>query len=136
MPIHLGRRTTMLAVAIAVAGVAFVYLLGFVSRDRMWFPADYLLRAKSHVWAVATPRGRKLQGTILTVFLRLRLNTIQIPVSRPGDGGALTSVGEDLLVLTHEGTVFAVTGTSARKTRITLPDNGFEAYKAAAASEK
>jgi aldose sugar dehydrogenase len=127
----------MLSVALAAAVLAFVYLLGFMTRDHKWFPTDYLLLAKAHVRSlVKPPRARRVKSSISTVFLRLHLHRLKIPMTRSGDGGALTSVGDELLLLTHEGTVFAVSGLTARATGIALPDNGFEAYKAAAATEK
>lgn len=72
-----------------------------------------------------------------TIFLRLAAKAVRVPAGRAGSGGGLTSLGEEVLVLTHDGRIFsALPGGPVRETHIAAPENGFEAYKEAAASDR
>lgn len=65
-----------------------------------------------------------------TIFLGLEGRVVNLPRSeRVGIGGALTPIGDQVLVLRFDGEPFAVApdGTTTRPD-ITMPDNGFAAY--------
>lgn len=70
--------------------------------------------------------------TVESIFLSLDVDPVvePIPKGRPGSGGALTSVGETLLLMTHEGQFFDVTGRSAIELGIAPPPNGWDAMLA------
>jgi aldose sugar dehydrogenase len=74
--------------------------------------------------------------SIGTTFIDLNVSSLKVPVKRKGDGGALTSFNDELLLITHEGNIFLVTENTIKKTKIAPPENGFEDYKKAARSEK
>ena len=68
--------------------------------------------------------------TVSTTLLDLKLHSVRIPVvRRHWGGGGLTSVGDELLLLTYDGRILTVTGQGATLTGVTPPDNGFAAYK-------
>ena len=60
-----------------------------------------------------------------------------VPVERKGGGGGLTSFGDAVLLLTHEGKIFAArSATRIDRTNIEAPENGFSAYVKVAESER
>ena len=66
-----------------------------------------------------------------SIFVRLRGERRQLEVGRPGSGGGMASLGEHLLVLAHEGSIFSASSPDdVRRTAIRPPENGFEAYLA------
>lgn len=70
-----------------------------------------------------------------SIFLRLYSNQTNISdrVIREGSGGGLTSFGDAVLLLTHNGQIFEVySADDIRDTGVTVPDNGFSAYQKAA----
>lgn len=74
----------------------------------------------------------EIPAQIETVFLALDTATLDEPVevSRPGSGGALTSVGDTLVLMSMDGLFWDVTGNSARKLQIAAPPNGWDAMLA------
>lgn len=124
--------------ALVIVAVGSAYLVGFVSRDQELFPSAHLLSVKTGIRALlpASPAVPSTTSNVLqTTLLRLRLDEIPVPVARAGAGGAMTSVGDDVLLLTHDGAVFAISGNEVRPTRIRVPDNGFEDYRIVAEAE-
>jgi cytochrome c2 len=72
-----------------------------------------------------------------SIFLRLSAQGVRVPARREGSGGGLTSLGEEVLVLTHDGRIFSARpGGPVRETQIAAPENGFDAYQEAAASDR
>lgn len=73
-----------------------------------------------------------------SIFLGLRGDAVRVPTHRRnGNGGGLTSFGNEVLLLTFEGRLFAATGPDdLRELDIGIPDNGFEAYRRASESEE
>ncbi|MEX0286858.1 MAG: PQQ-dependent sugar dehydrogenase [Paracoccaceae bacterium] len=69
---------------------------------------------------------------IESIFLSLDVDPLRAPVpkDRAGSGGALTSVEGQLLLMTHEGWFFDVSGDAAERLSITPPDNGYAAMLA------
>ncbi|HSP59085.1 MAG TPA: PQQ-dependent sugar dehydrogenase [Halomonas sp.] len=64
-----------------------------------------------------------------TTFLRLRADGIRLPVERSGAGGGMTSFGDTVLLVTHEGKIFASRAANdLRETNIKTPNNGFGEY--------
>ena len=71
---------------------------------------------------------------LTSIFFDLETDIGRAPINREGAGGGLTSFGDDVLLLTHEGRIFvARSGDEIVETKIQTPDNGFGAYAAAAA---
>jgi cytochrome c2 len=61
-----------------------------------------------------------------SIFIALDRSSTSVPVTRKGRGGALTSLGRDLIVMTHEGGFFDVTGDTAVALTIMPPANGWD----------
>lgn len=128
----------MLAGALGLAlGVGAT--LGALGRYSARFPLNYANRAADTVWSLyseakggppaAVPTGDDLK--LATIFTPLRGRVFQIPTAdRGGEGGAVTSLGSELLLLTHDGRFFA--GSADRGFRqihkIVPPDNGYRQY--------
>ena len=68
-----------------------------------------------------------------SVFTPLTGKVVNIPFpERAGDGGAVTSWGDDILLLTHEGKIYVIdSDLNYTLTKIAPPKKGFEDYKAA-----
>lgn len=65
-----------------------------------------------------------------TTFLRLRAEGVRLPVERSGSGGGMTSFGDTVLLVTHEGRIFASrSADDVRETNIKAPENGLEEYR-------
>ncbi len=65
-----------------------------------------------------------------SIFIGLDVERVDVPVARAGSGGALASVDNDLLVMTHEGRFFDVTGAEAVELAVAPPPNGWGAMLA------
>lgn len=139
---------TLAATSVGVLVALGTYLFGFLTADQRWFPSQHIqngktrVRGLSRLWKPETSTKPEASGptpqtrSLSTLFVRLRLDEISVPVPRAGTGGGLTSVGEEVLLLSHDGTVFALSDHSVRQTSIRVPDNGFHAYQAAAATDR
>ncbi|NNM31797.1 MAG: hypothetical protein HKO53_01950, partial [Gemmatimonadetes bacterium] len=116
------------------------FLAGFVVSDQGLFPSGQLASAKGLIKRLLPSSGvaenEVRTRSVSTGFVRLDLRTLRVPVDRPGEGGALTSVGDDLLILTHEGGLFRSRGETIEQTSIVPPENHFDAYKFEADSGK
>jgi cytochrome c2 len=127
--------TFALVATAAVAGGG--YLAGFVSRDQEIFPAAQLLTFKDRIKATLGRGGpsARAQGRIVwSTFLPLELSEHDVPpADRTGSGGGLTSVGDDLVLLTHDGRLFAASPDARpRPLGIAVPESGYADYEAAA----
>lgn len=136
--------------AIVVVAVGFLILLALVAsfvagyaKGRQNFnAATFARQIVTRVLGLSSPSpvssetGRS-KHQYESVFLTLEGESIRLPVGRSGQGGGLTSFGDEVLVLTHEGRLF-----SARDARqftelaIELPNNGFNAFRRAAESDQ
>ncbi len=69
---------------------------------------------------------------IESIFVSLDVDAIAepIPKDRAGSGGALTSVGTELLLMTHEGRFFDISGDTAEELALAPPPNGWDAMLA------
>lgn len=61
-----------------------------------------------------------------SIFVALDRAFVSVPVTRKGRGGALTSLDSNLIVMTHEGGFFDVTGETALPLKIMPPANGWD----------
>jgi cytochrome c2 len=67
-------------------------------------------------------------GLIPSNLFGLNYRSILVPVTRAGAGGGLTSINEELVLLTHEGGIWLVDPEGASRTNIVVPPNGFDEY--------
>jgi cytochrome c2 len=57
------------------------------------------------------------------------MDGVRVPVGREGNGGGMTSFGDAVLLVTHEGRIFSARSASdVRETAIKTPDSGFDDY--------
>lgn len=74
-----------------------------------------------------------------SIFLRLYSSETDIRdrLLRQGYGGGMTSFGDDVLLLTYDGQIFAFRSEEdVKKTELAVPDNGFSDYVRAAESDQ
>lgn len=131
----LTARSTAIFVVLAVIGLA--YLFGYLTAEHRFFPQRYLAKLESIVVSVIRPDKWEPQATksIATIFVKLNVDEIEVP----GDyraGGALTSFGDELLLITGDGDMFLASQDKIERTQIEPPANGLGEYIAAAESEK
>ncbi len=111
--------------------------------------AQYRLFPYQHIRALEIPLRDMFRTVVVetvepekredieTTLLSLRPDSVIIPVDRAGAGGGLTSVYDDVVLMTHEGKLFAAQSSSdVELLSIGMPDNGYDAYAAAVLSPK
>ncbi len=127
---------------IALAGLAVlaaVFVAGVLMAKRDLFPSRVVVGIEKKIGGVIAgflPEQPTPDRNVASTFLDLRLHTVKVPVDRQGAGGGLTSAGDSLLLLTHDGAIWSIDGTTPQRTRIATPDNHFADYKAAAETGK
>ena len=75
----------------------------------------------------------EIETTLLQIGIA---QTIAVPAPRRGQGGGLTSFGQELVLLTNDGVVYAVNDGVLARTGIEAPGNHHEAYLRAASDPK
>jgi len=129
-------RTIFALATLAVLGAIFA--AGVISTKRELYPSRIIVRIDHKLRTMVA--GLLEQPTpdrnVSSTFLALRLQTVKVPVDRPGAGGGLASAGNTLLLLTHDGAIWSIEGTTPRRTRISTPENHFALYKEAAENGK
>jgi len=114
-------------------------IFGALGRHSARFPLNVTNQTADSVWEAyqkvknAPPplvaSGDEVMFT--TVFLKLRGRVFQIPLSdRGGEGGGVTSIGNTLLLMTHDGRFFAGKADDGfrRLANILPPPNGFQDF--------
>ena len=132
----------------AVLGIVGVFLLLAASFGG-YMVAQYRLFPYQHIRALEIPLRDMFRTVVVetvepetredieTTLLSLRPDSVKIPVERAGAGGGLTSVGDTVVLMTHEGKLFAARSSDdVELLPIELPDNGYDAYAAAVLSPK
>lgn len=125
------NAANMIRITTAVILVAGAFAAGF----------QLALQLSKQTTAAEHDNPRPTSGTgstpaiVRTTFVSLPTNIVSMPVARKGQSGGLTSVGNELLLLTYSGETFAVSNT-AKKFSIALPDNASRSYESAESSAK
>ena len=131
----------LVRVALFGAILAAVALGGYVVGAHRIFPYSQIRGLEHQARGIYHTINPKEEPTVRedrfeSIFLRLKGQSAEIPVAREGDGGGLASFGEDVVLVTHEGGVFAARSASdIAKVDTELPENGFDAYMEFAASD-
>ncbi len=122
---------------LAILGIGAVGILtiGYISGSYAKGPIHRLAeRAEDMGFDPSFLVGGEVQNSLTqldTSFVDFQGQVIDIPVDRAGSGGGMTVWGDDLLVLTKEGRVFAASQDGAlSELPLNVPDNGFDAYVA------
>jgi cytochrome c2 len=125
----------LLALAVFGAGaLGATYVAGFVTSEHHIFPYRHVAKLDRAAVALVR-RGAEPEppAPIQSTHFRLRQEPLfTLELDREGTGGAMTSIGDELILLTHDGQLFEVSGGEARGVAIAPPSNGSEAYIAAA----
>jgi len=132
---HLSKKKIFLYLFGTVFLLSASFIAGFFTVEKK-LPPYKLYRAVSNK---AVDRYTSTVQTVPTIFVNLdisKLSEHSVPTTRLGSGGALTSVGDELIVMNHEGAIYNVVDTGVVATDIQTPDNNFDAYKQAAESDK
>jgi cytochrome c2 len=126
-----GRFLAGIVVALAVTFVA-----GFLYGHPRHTPVSLAGRVLERVSSAVRPGPSDAQAEhrvyrFRSIFLGLEGDAVRVPTARrDGNGGGLTSFGDDVLLLTFEGRLFAATGSNdLRELHVGIPDNGFDAYR-------
>jgi hypothetical protein len=136
-------RINLTKIAIPVLFIALVatsFLGGYAIRhyDLTPFLTNFFIGIKAYITG-SNDYDHTVDNVIKfdSIFLKLKGEIGIVPVSREGSGGGLTTFGDAIVVLTHEGKVYAETSSdNISEIQIKPPDNGFNDYVRAAESEK
>ena len=115
--------------------------VGFIVAEQKVFPYEYVIKANHVLLSKFRNFERKRIGTksvrhISTVFIRLNMRRVEVPVTIRGAGGGLASFGKEFLLGNYRGEIFAVNGETPTKTKVITPDNDLDAYIEASSTEK
>ena len=99
---NVGRLLTYKGLSVLVL-LGSLYVLGYATAHYDLFPSPYIRKA----YRLAASGIRSLAGrnettqalSISTIFITLNVDILDVPVSRAGQGGGLTSAGNELLQL-------------------------------------
>lgn len=86
-------------------------------------------------FGIGQPQGYQASAPTIgnqveTVFLALDVTRFPVSVDRPGSGGAIASIADSLVLMTHEGRFFEIGGDEAVAMDIAPPENGYDAMLA------
>ena len=115
-------RLSIGTVCIALGAVLFWNLESAVR-------AVQILRGGQHIAHAGVPK------VVESIFLRLSVEQVAVPRSRPGTGGGLARFHDHLIAMPHDGTMFLIRDGEAVKLDITVPQNGLAALRTRASSE-
>ncbi len=136
-----GFKTFSKLLALVLIVSAITFLAGIYTSENDLPPAVFLRDVNQNGLASLdqfrqSRTGEQTSRTLSSINFGLDETKMEVPVSRSGAGGGLTSVGDELVLLTHEGTIFTYYDEELKKTLLKVPDNGYSDYVKAAESEK
>jgi len=118
-------KWTRRAMIVAPLTAGLFYLSGLAVFDRVFGPGGPRVSHYENLKQAELPPDQ-----IETVFVALDVTRVDVPVERLGGGGALTSAGDALILVTYEGHFFEVGGDEAVRLDIAAPPNGWAAMLA------
>src|SRR6185295_12025064 len=104
------RRTLLIAAAVGLLGTcaAVLVLGGFVVGNYELAPYHwYLHRVNDILFGQFFKRSSPNHRWVETIFLQLERDSGSVPVGREGTGGGLTSFGDAVVLVTHDGALIA-----------------------------
>jgi hypothetical protein len=117
------------------ASVFYGYLVGYheFSPFKIFRTAERVVQDR---FGIGFDSG-SVEKRISSIFLDLKSQGAPVAVARKGAGGGLTSFGDAVLLITHEGKIYSArSANDIRETGIQTPDSGFRAYEKAALTGK
>lgn len=129
------KKTLILYPLLGLAVAALCFAAGFYTVHLKTQPYRLYKAAEK---AIA---DRHAAGDVVlpTIFVNLKIskNTAHaVPTTRAGSGGGLTSLGSELIVMNHEGSLFNVLEDRLDTLNIATADNHFNEYKSAAETDE
>lgn len=121
--------------------VVGVFVLGIAFLAGLAVPDHYVSRGVAKAIRIAAtlrngdPEAETVTGSFSSIFVGLEAEIIEVPRTEKGRGGALTSFGDELIVLRWDGQIFTVKDGAVRSTEIRGPENGLSAYMSDAQSK-
>lgn len=115
------------------------YSIGYLTDEYKFFPWKYLDKINANAISTINKFSSSTnvdKTSISTTFIKLNVVKKEVPVSKNGFGGGLTSFGDELLLVTHEGNIMLISEHEIIQTKIIAPDNGLEKYITVAKSSK
>jgi cytochrome c2 len=135
-------RRVLLIVAAFVASALVLgcaFLAGYANRHAEKEPLELIRRLERLLPGrgrsrPVPPRHRRHADSI---FVRLQVEQGPVPVDRDGRGGGLTSFGDEVLLLTHEGRIFSASSwRDIEELEVETPDNGLAGYQRVSRTER
>lgn len=126
----------LLAVTVVLAGAGALLVIGAAMASARHPLLSQLgeRAAKAHARVFDE---RKPPPDIETTLLQVRIaRTLDVPPPQRGEGGGLTSLGDELVLLTNDGAIYAVRDGALMRTAIEAPDNHHRAFARAAADPR
>ena len=134
------RAVLLAGLAAGLIGLcaAALFFAGYAIAHYEWRGYRFIQTLEATLFGTFFQRfSRRDGGSIETIFVQLDRESGTVPVERKGGGGGLTSFGDAVLLLTHEGKIFSArSATRIDRTNIEAPENGFSAYVKVAESER
>jgi cytochrome c2 len=135
-----GRKAWFfLAIGLAAASILMMifsaYLVGaYGAKELMTRVQAKLFGKPLHGSA---PSFEVTEGIVESIFFPLTSRAVDVPVERSGAGGGLTSFGDAVVLLTHEGRFFAArSADKVSRLSIEAPENGYSDFVAASKLER
>jgi hypothetical protein len=123
--------------AISSLGLAYAFMAGkyqefpYLYVSRIEEPITQYLKGLRDDLPVSLAQAvRQLLGRqeIQTILLRLKKYEVEVPLPLPGNGGGLTTVGNELLLLSGRGQIYRVDKQSAKLLGIQAAYNGWREF--------
>ena len=128
-------RRHLLLLSAFLLSVAVAFVGGFYT-VHMKLPPYKIYRA---VTKTAAQQGQSVDRVLSTIFLNLDIKknvAHTIKTTRRGSGGGLTSFGDQVLVMNHQGHIYHIMDESADRIAIEPADYHFDEYVEASETDK
>lgn len=121
---------TLLAFMVGLMGI--IFFAGFEVGVRKFFPYSILAKVDYRLWQAATKvdlQQKPIETGLISIDAAVtKIGNAAVPLDEKG--GGLTAFGDDVLVITYSGKVYAADrADNARVTKVTAPDNNRASFK-------
>ena len=131
----------------AIAGLAglFTFYAGYVVGRYEIGPFETAQRGEYKLFGASFEQAGKDSAVadwgeqttrLYSIFIDVDVESVRLDLPEQRGGGGMTSFGDAVLLVTQRGDIFSIRGADdIRRTKIAVPDNGFEGYRRAAAEQ-